>query len=156
MFDEMTLKIHKLPSFIPMPNYYRWLILILESRVDNIKNLYEHYASPFHNGHYAWQALSREKKTRNWLARNFSQEIRCKKCEKFLGISLAIFTHFLNQIDQLSTPKKRRSSHPLLDCWSAWIIIHTNWLWLGIWSWNIFADVSFELACHWTYFSEKT
>ena len=51
MFDEMTLKIHKLPSFIPMPNYYRWLILILESRVDNIKNLYEHYASPFHNGH---------------------------------------------------------------------------------------------------------
>ena len=101
--------------------------------------------------YYAWQALSREKKTRNWLARNFSQEIRCEKCEKFGGISLSIFTHFLNQIDQLSTPKKRRSSHPLLDCWSAWIIIHTNWLWLGIWSWNIFADVSFELACHWIY-----
>ena len=104
---------------------------------------------------YAWQALSREKKTRNWLARNFSQEMRCEKCEKFVGISLSIVTHFLNQIDQLSTPKKRRSSHPLLDCWSAWIIIHTNWLWLGIWSWNIFADVIFELACHWTYFSEK-
>ena len=63
--------------------------------------------------YYAWQALLREKKTRNWLVRNFSQEIRCKKCEKFMGISLSIFTHFLNQIDQLFTPKKRRSSHPL-------------------------------------------
>ena len=81
-----------------------------------------------------------------FLARNKVQEMR-----EICGYKFVHFCPFLNQIDQLSTPKKRRSSHPLLDCWSAWIIIHTNWLWLGIWSWNIFADVSFELACHWTY-----
>ena len=43
---------------------------------------------------YAWQALSREMKTRNWLARNFSREIRCEKCEKFVGINLSNVTNF--------------------------------------------------------------
>ena len=58
---------------------------------------------------YTWQAFFCKKKTINSCARNFSREIRCKKCKKFiqafrakleafrakLGTIFFIFTHFM-------------------------------------------------------------
>ncbi len=64
-----------------------------------------HYKSKFIVSHYTWQALSREKKMRNLLARNFSREIRCEKCEKSVLSKLANFSENRRDSGQ-KNPKK--------------------------------------------------